>query len=835
MRLLATSSLLLATPLLAQQFPETEPNDVVAAAQVVALGSQINGSFSATDTTDWYTFTTTGGYHAIQIVGDSVLAAASNLDTVMDIFDASGTTLLAWCDDGGGIAVGSPSYSYTGHSSFFGVIPAGTYSIRVKPFTAPTATVTYQFNLGQTSSKPYTAAEVEPNGTVATAMAVGDGAQIDASIGAVASAAYTDAVAAATVVATGSVSSSTTTVITTTGLTAGRWNGVGYLVRCTSGANNGLARNITANTATTITTTAWPVAPAAGDTYEVITNSSTIYSGAAVSATTTIITCAPNLITALFTSISNSCAVRCTSGANAGLSRTVTANSFNTITTSAWPAALTAGDTFDVVAGGSTGSAALATPIASGAINAGDIVRFTSGLNAGLTRVVSAVLPGAVTFTSGFTNIPLPGDAFEVDRVDTDVYRVDVTAPKAMVVFSVTDGTLPWVSGWSYEVLDGAGNRIASTFLGTALADSGAFTNRVSSFRVFPTGTYYVRIFQRRSAPTSSTPILATGNYRFELKVRDMNTLGTVPETEPVGTQSNNTVASAHPINPGQLGVGNVTASTGADPADLWGPLTIPSGAGLITFQVTAAATGTPLTDSTLELVQLLDPVLGTLSAPTAVTTGNTLEAANLNPRGSFNFSLAGAQYFLRVLSPGAGAGQSGDYNLEISVTDNPTYLAANYGTAATNATGCGSPGVPTIGRVGTTELPVVGQTFVQRITNLNGLGNLGLLVLGQSGAQGPSGLPAGSPASVYNPTGIDLTLLGAPGCTLNIDPLVVNVLIGNPAGTVDYELPIPGNLALTGYVLFMQPCKWDFATPVNALGIQPGNWSRLILGSRTF
>jgi hypothetical protein len=34
---------------------------------------------------------------------------------------------------------------------------------------------------------------------------------------------------------------------------------------------------------------------------------------------------------------------------------------------------------------------------------------------------------------------------------------------------------------------------------------------------------------------------------------------------------------------------------------------------------------------------------------------------------------------------------------------------------------------------------------------------------------------------------------------------------------------------------MFMQPCKWDFATPVNALGIQPGNWARVIVGSRTF
>lgn len=824
MRFLATSSLLLSTPLLAQQFPEVEPNDTAATAQVVALGSQINGAFTATDGTDWYSFTTTGGYHSIQILGDTATA----LDTVMDIFDASGTTLLAWTDDSGLIG------AYSSYSSYFGNIPAGTYTVRCKPFTAATAG-TYQFNVGLAASKPYTATEVEPNGTIATAMTVTNGAQIDASIGAVAPVAYTDSVAAVAVVATGTVASSTTTVITTSGLLNGAYNGVGYFVRCTSGANAGLLRNITANTATTVTTSAWPVAPAAGDTFEVVTNSATIYTGAVTSSSTTVITTSPNLVTSLFTSISNSCAVRCTSGANAGLSRTISANTFNTITTAAWPVAPAAGDTFVVVAGGTAGVAALTTPIASGAINAGDIVRFTSGANATLTRVVAAVLPGAITFTSNFTNIPLPGDAFEVDRVDADVYRFDVTAPKALVAFNVTDGTLPWVSGWSYEVMDAAGVRVASTFYGTALADSGAFTNRVASYRVWPTGTYYVRIFQRRSLPTTSTPVLTTGNYRFEAMIRDMYVGGSVAETEAVGTQANNTVASAQPIAPGQTGTGNITNSAGTDPADLWGPLTIGSNGSLITFQVTAAATGTPLTDASTELLQVLDPVAGTLAAPTATTNGNILEAANLNPRGNFVFSLPTAQYYLRVLSPGTGAGQSGDYKLEITAPDAPFYLAGSYATASANASGCGTTGVPTIAGLGTNERPVIGQTLVQRVTNLNGLGNLGLMILGLSGPNGPSGAPAGSPASIYNPQPLDLTLFGAPGCTLNVNPLDIQVMIGDVTGTTDFVLPIPGNNALSGFTLFFQPCKWDFATPVNALGIQPGNWARIILGVRTF
>jgi uncharacterized delta-60 repeat protein len=57
----------------------------------------------------------------------------------------------------------------------------------------------------------------------------------------------------------------TTTQLTTTGLTSGAWNN-NYLLM-TSGANKGHARKITSNTATVITTNAFPNAPASGDTY----------------------------------------------------------------------------------------------------------------------------------------------------------------------------------------------------------------------------------------------------------------------------------------------------------------------------------------------------------------------------------------------------------------------------------------------------------------------------------------------------------------------------------------------------------------------------------------
>jgi hypothetical protein len=108
-------------------------------------------------------------------------------------------------------------------------------------------------------------------------------------------------------------------------------------------------------------------------------------------------------------------------------------------------------------------------------------------------------------------------------------------------------------------------------------------------------------------------------------------------------------------------------------------------------------------------------------------------------------------------------------------------------------------------------------------------------MVIGTSGALGPNGAPAGSPESIYNPQPLDITLIGAPGCTLNVNPVVIELLTGDLSGTADYTLAIPGNLSLSGTVLFWQPCKWDFATPINTLGIQPGNWARTVLGNRSF
>ena len=665
--LLASS--LCAVPLVAQQLPEVEPNDVASAAQVVALGTQVNCTLAAGEQ-DWFEFTsTTGGYYLLSLAG----GATSSLDTQMELYDATGANVLAFNDDGQSLL-----------SSLFLKLSSGTYKLKVVGFSASTAGA-YTLDVSDTSWKPPTGIELEPNDTVATANLVADGAQLGCEMNLPVS-----------VLADAAGAVNTTTVIqASTALAAGQYADGRHWLRFTSGANANEERRITANTAADLTVAV------------------------------------------------------------------------------AFPAAAAAGDTFEVFA------------------------------------------------------------------CDSDVFRFDVTAPRALVGISVTEGAGSWVNGYSWEVLDSAGALVTSSLYGTNSGDSGTFNARLTSYRVLPTGTWHARILRRKTALTGAPAAgPANGNYHFELKVRDMNVGGVVAEA----AEPNSTVATATPIAPGQQGLGSLTVSTGADASDLWGPIVVSQQA-LVCFQTDAGA-APAMSDTTVLLRQLLDPVAGTLSAGSSVTTGNILAGAGTSHgRGTFNLLLPGSVYFLEVRSPGTTAAtQSGNYVLEMSLLDMPPFAAGNWATASANGTGCGTSGAPTISRVmGTSataafgELPIVGQTLVTRTTNLNGIGNYGLMLLGMSGAQGINGAPPGSPESVYSPVGLDLAAFGAPGCTANVEPMVIHILYGDASGAADHALPIPGNLWLAGYTLFMQPCKWDFTTPVNALGIQPGNWARAIVGSRTF
>jgi len=148
----------------AQRGPEVEPNDTSAQAQVVALGMQLDAALTAGEQ-DWFQFTTAGGNVRLFAHG------AVELDTVFELRDASGTTVLAVDDDSSGY-----------FSAISLNLPAGSYQLRVTGW-APTTAGTYQLEIGQIGAVGPTAVESEPNDTLGSANVVAGGDTIDGALG----------------------------------------------------------------------------------------------------------------------------------------------------------------------------------------------------------------------------------------------------------------------------------------------------------------------------------------------------------------------------------------------------------------------------------------------------------------------------------------------------------------------------------------------------------------------------------------------------------------------------------------------------------------------------
>ncbi|MCA8950998.1 MAG: hypothetical protein KDE27_15950 [Planctomycetes bacterium] len=147
----------------AQRVSETEPNGTSAQAQIVALGVQIDAHLTAGEQ-DWFGFTTTGGHVAIHS------HAAIDVDTVFELFDGSGTNLLAVNDDTDGL-----------FSMLSVNLAAGSYRLRVTGW-GPTTAGDYHLEFGATATIAATGSESEPNDALAQADAIAGGDVLDASL-----------------------------------------------------------------------------------------------------------------------------------------------------------------------------------------------------------------------------------------------------------------------------------------------------------------------------------------------------------------------------------------------------------------------------------------------------------------------------------------------------------------------------------------------------------------------------------------------------------------------------------------------------------------------------
>lgn len=125
-RLLLPTALALAANLAAQRLPELEPNNNVGQAQPLVAGSQVAANLVAAEQ-DWYTFTLTGAAEIhLRTTGNFSVNPA--MDLGVTLYDAAGTTRLAWNDNASGTAADC------------GVnLTAGTYTVMVVGKLATTA------------------------------------------------------------------------------------------------------------------------------------------------------------------------------------------------------------------------------------------------------------------------------------------------------------------------------------------------------------------------------------------------------------------------------------------------------------------------------------------------------------------------------------------------------------------------------------------------------------------------------------------------------------------------------------------------------------------------
>ncbi|MFO1077531.1 MAG: kelch repeat-containing protein [Planctomycetota bacterium] len=136
---------------------------------------------------------------------------------------------------------------------------------------------------------------------------------------------------------------------------------------------------------------------------------------------------------------------------------------------------------------------------------------------------------------------------------------------------------------------------------------------------------------------------------------------------------------------------------------------------------------------------------------------------------------------------------------------------------AAVFGTGCGSPALQL--DADANARPIVGSTARAIVSNAPGVA-FGLLGASNTALGGAVPLP------------LDLAVYGAPGCFLATDGLFGSLwpTVVTGAGQANFEVAIPGSLALLGLPLFAQ--AWSPAPGANAAGLVLSNGVAWVVGS---
>lgn len=169
-RLLTIPMVLSALTAQAQIVLEVEPNNIPAQAQPISPGQHIRASFSGTSDEEWFSFTLTAPSQVhLRSLNSGTLSASSTRNTRIGLYDATGTTRLAWNDD--------EEIIFAAHCGVS--VPAGSYLWRVN-YKIGTGPAPYDLDFFVQPGRPIDTTEaLEPNdprlpGGMPTPMILGD-------------------------------------------------------------------------------------------------------------------------------------------------------------------------------------------------------------------------------------------------------------------------------------------------------------------------------------------------------------------------------------------------------------------------------------------------------------------------------------------------------------------------------------------------------------------------------------------------------------------------------------------------------------------------------------
>lgn len=403
-------------------------------------------------------------------------------------------------------------------------------------------------------------------------------------------------------------------------------------------------------------------------------------------------------------------------------------------------------------------------------------------------------------------------DAQRPNATDEDWYSLSLPTQSGVWIL-VNEGKGSWISQYRWDLLDGNGAALPTSH-GTTGGNSARFNVRSSLQRVWSAGNYRIKISERTGCTLGGVSVPCRTLSPYSLVPDGAYSLSVL--TVPMLTG----VTRVHTGTPPTLAGGDVGSGS------LSGPPTnvpLPSQDWLIhtdgpstLFLQTRGGSGTPLQDT---IIQLFD-ASGKLVASSG---GGNVLADSRHARMVVSISEAGGGDYTARVTGGSTQPQSypASYLLEVGLASCTPYLSAAVNKTDGNEF-CTTGGLRVEYGTQPGELPVVGTLFVLDVANAPPL-TLLLRMIGFSNTF----------SGTFGPLPFHMAPLGAPSCSLFVDPLVVQAWFASPSGTAQLSQSIPASPTFLGMTLHEQVGAFDAAA--NPLGLVLSNALSYVIGNRPF